>query len=260
MHEKFVDTTPRTIKQLQSELRGLGVSTGDTLMVHASLRGVGPVEDRGQGLISALLGVLGSEGTLMAYADFEPTSGVPHFDIKRSPARPDYGIFAELVRTHPSAVRSANPGASMVAIGARAQWLCEDHPLKYGYGPESPLGKLVSVDGKVLLLGSDLDQVTVLHLAEHLANVPEKQVVTRSINVVRNDGSTDSVIIEEFDTSRPVVSAMPERFFASLVEGFLATGRASRGLVGRASSYLLPAKELVSYAVSVIERDYGKST
>lgn len=49
MREKFVDTTPKTIKQLQTELQGLGVSTGDTLMVHASLRGVGPVEDRGQG-------------------------------------------------------------------------------------------------------------------------------------------------------------------------------------------------------------------
>lgn len=260
MRETLLNTDQATIRQLEGQLQALGIRAADTLMVHASLRSVGPVEDRGQGVVSALLGILGSEGTLMAYADFEPTSEVPYFNIKRSPARPDYGIFAELVRTHPSAVRSANPGASMVAIGARAQWLCDDHPLKYGYGPESPLGKLVSVDGKVLLLGSDLDQVTLLHLAEHLADIPDKQVVTRSINVVRNDGSTESVIIEEFDTSRPVVSAMPERFFASLIEGFLATGRASRGLVGRASSYLLPAKELVSYAVSVIERDYGKST
>ena len=99
-----------------------------------------------------------------------------------------------------------------------------------------------------------------LHLTEHLANIPNKQVVKRSLNVIRNDGTTDSVIIEEFDTSGPVVSAMPERFFASLVEGFLETGRGSRGLVGRASSYLLTAKELVSYAISVIERDYGQSS
>ena len=260
MRETLINTDQATISQLQGQLQALGIRSADTLMVHASLRSVGPVEDRGQGVISALLGVLGCEGTLMAYADFEPTSEVPHFDIKRSPARPDYGIFAELVRTHHGAVRSANPGASMVAIGARAQWLCEEHPLKYGYGPESPLGKLVSVDGKVLLLGSDLDQVTVLHLAEHLANIPDKRVVTRSLKVVRDDGTTDSVMIEEFDTSGPVVSGMPERFFASLVEGFLATGRASRGLVGQASSYLLTAKELVSYAVSVLERDYGQSS
>ena len=260
MRETLINTNQATIRQLEGQLQALGIRAADTLMVHASLRSVGPVQDHGQGVMSALLGVLGSEGTLMAYADFEPTSEVPYFNIKRSPARPDYGIFAELVRTHHGAVRSANPGASMVAVGARAQWLCENHPLDYGYGPESPLGKLVSLGGKVLLLGSDLDQVTLLHLAEHLADIPDKRVVTRSLNVVRDDGTTDSVMIEEFDTSTPVVSAMPERFFAYLIEGFLATGRASRGLVGRASSYLLSAKELVSYAVSVIERDYGEST
>lgn len=258
MRETSINTNQATITQLQGQLQALGIRTADTLMVHASLRSVGPVEERGQGVISALLGVLGSEGTLMAYADFEPTSEVPYFNIKRSPARPDYGIFAELVRTDPSAVRSANPGASMVAIGARARWLCEDHPLEYGYGPESPLGKLVSVDGKVLLLGSDLDQVTLLHLAEHLADIPDKRVVTRSLNVVRDDGTTDSVMIEEFDTSRPVVSGMPERFFASVVGDFLATGAASSGRVGQSLSYLLPAKELVSHAVSVMERDYGQ--
>jgi len=107
-------------------------------------------------------------------------------------------------------------------------------------------------------IGSDLDQVTLLHLAEHLSNIPEKQVVTRSLNVVRDDGTTDSVMIEEFDTSKPVVSGMPKRFFASVVEDFLATGAASSGLVGQALSYLLPAKELVSHAVSVMERDYGQ--
>jgi len=118
-----------TIKQLQTELQSLGIHVGDTIMVHASVRSVGPVEERGQGVLAALLGVLGPEGTLMAYADFEPTSEVPYFDMKRSPARPDYGVLAELMRTYPGAVRSANPGASMVAIGAKARWLCEKHSL-----------------------------------------------------------------------------------------------------------------------------------
>lgn len=258
MRQRSIDTNQITIKQLQTELESLGIRAGDTLMVHASVRSVGPVEERGQGVLTALLGALGPEGTLMAYADFEPTLEVPHFDIKRSPARPDYGVFAELVRTYPGAVRSANPGASMVAIGAKAQWLCEEHSLDYGYGPGGPLGKLVSAGGKVLLLGSDLDQVTLLHLAEHLADIPDKRVVKRPLNVMHDDGSIESVMIEEFDTSNPVASSMPERVFAAIVGSFLATGAASSGRVGRALSYLMPAKELVSYAVSVIERDYGR--
>jgi hypothetical protein len=66
-------------------------------------------------------------------------------------------------------------------------------------------------------------------------------------------------MIEEFDTSHPVASAMLEKVFASIVGNFPAPGAASSGRVGRALSYLLPARELVSYAVSVIERDYGRS-
>jgi aminoglycoside 3-N-acetyltransferase len=125
----------------------------------------------------------------MAYADFEPTLEIPYFDVKRSPARPDYGVFAELVRTYPGAVRSANPEASRVAIGAKAHWLCEEHSLDYGYGPEGPLGRLVSAGGKVLLLGSDLDQVTLLHLEEHIADIPDTRVVKRPLDVMHDDGS-----------------------------------------------------------------------
>jgi aminoglycoside 3-N-acetyltransferase len=122
MHENVLSTKPVTSHQLQRDLLSLGIMPGDTVMVHASLRSVGSIEGRGEGLVSALLGVLGSGGSLLAYADFEQTSEVPHFDLMRSPARPDYGVFADLVRTHPQAVRSANPGASMVAIGQGANW------------------------------------------------------------------------------------------------------------------------------------------
>jgi hypothetical protein len=76
---------------------------------------------------------------------------------------------------------------------------------------------------------------------------------------MHDDGSVESVIIEELDTSNPVASSMPEKVFAAIVGSFLATDAASSGRVGLALSYLLPAKELVSYAVSVLERDYGRS-
>ena len=245
------------ISQLQSDLRKLGIQPGDVLMVHASFRSVGSTEGRGAGLIEALLSAVGQAGTLMAYAAFEATSEVPGFDPKRSPARPSYGVFAELLRTWPGASRSENPGASMVAVGAKAGWLCEEHPTSYGYGPDGPLGKLVSIRGKVLLLGSDPDQVTLLHLAEHLAAIPNKRVVTREVPVLKQDGSASILTVEEFDTSNPVVAGMPQRIFASIVERFIATGVPAHGRVGQADAHLLPAQELVSFAVSIIESEFG---
>jgi aminoglycoside N3'-acetyltransferase len=43
-----------TASNLTSDLRRLGVRSGDTLMVHASLRAIGPVEGGAEGVIEAL--------------------------------------------------------------------------------------------------------------------------------------------------------------------------------------------------------------
>ena len=56
----------------------------------------------------------------------------------------------------------------MAAVGAQAEWLTRDHPSDYGYGPGSPLAKLVESGGKVLMLGAPLDTITLLHYAGEL--------------------------------------------------------------------------------------------
>ncbi len=230
---------------LLDDLRALGVR--GALMVHVSMRAVG---GRAEDLLAALLEALGAKGTLVSYVDFEPTNGL--FDIKQSPANTDYGIFAEVMRRDPRAVLSANPGARMAAIGARAEWLCDKHPLDYGYGPGSPLHKLVEADGAVLLLGSDFDQVTLLHYAEHLARLPNKRVERQSIPT-----ATGALVYEEFETSRPIVAALPADSFAQITRAFIASGAARSGVVGGATSYLLPAAELVRFGVAKLEELAG---
>src|SRR5690606_38159584 len=94
-------------------------------------------------------------------------------------------ILAECLRTWPGSRRSLNPEASMVACGARAAWLTEGHSLNYGYGPDSPLAKLVKLKGKVLMLGAPLDTITLLHHAENLARLRHKAVVRYSCPVMK---------------------------------------------------------------------------
>ena len=211
----------------------------------------------GATIVDALLGVLGAEGTLLAYVDYEKTADVPYFDSSRSPAARDYGIFAEIVRTWPGAIRSINPGASTVAIGSRAAWLCADHPMNYGYGERSPVAKLVEAKGKVLLLGSDLEHVTLLHYAEDRAALPNKRII-RVTEPVFVEGEVRNVTIEEFDTSEPILSEMPPHYFAQIVSEFMATWRTRSGRVGQALSHLLSAPELVAFAIEKMEREFGE--
>ncbi len=217
-------------------------------MVHASMRAVG---GRAEDVVRALLDAVGPDGMLVAYVDFAPTADIPHFDLAASPAAADHGVLAEVIRRWPGAVRSANPGASVVAIGPGAQWLCPDHPLRFGYGPGSPLAKLTDANGKVLLLGSHFDHVTLLHYAEHLARLTDKRIVRDTVRTT----SGDELCIEEFDTSRGVVDRMPEAYFDEIVRAFVDAGGAIAGRVGGAKSHVMAARDLVSFAVEKMERE-----
>ncbi|MCB0274511.1 MAG: aminoglycoside 3-N-acetyltransferase [Calditrichaeota bacterium] len=237
-------------------MRQLGLQSGDAVMVHASLRAIGEIEGGAEGLVRNLLRVLGNPGTLMAYVDFHPTAEIPYFDPPRSPACPEYGVLAEIIRTWPGAKRSQNPGASVAAIGARAEWLCRNHPLNFGYGPKTPFARLIDAEGGVLLLGSDPNNVTLLHHAEHLAKLPGKRIIKRTDKILQ-DGGICHVQIEEYDTSQPVISAMPGDYFGRIVKAFLKTGLGKTGKVGNADCALLPADALVRFAVAMMENEFG---
>lgn len=258
-----------TRRRLGFQLRELGLADGDTVMAHAALRSVGPMLGGPDGLIDAVLDAVGPAGTLMVYTDWngdyhdmlDAEGRVPAalrddiapFEAGTSRAIRDNGALAELVRTTPGALRSGSPGASCAAIGARAAWLTADHALDYGYGERSPFAKLVEAQGKVLMLGAPLETMTLLHHAEHLAQVPGKRVVRLEVPFAVG-GGTVWRMCEEFDTSQPVLDGLPEDFFATIVEAFLEAGSGSRGLIGRAASVLVPAADIVAFGKAWIER------
>src|SRR5690606_19800493 len=153
---------------------------------------------------------------------------VPAFDPVRSRATRENGFWPELLRTTPGALRSGNPGASMAALGGRAAWFTANHALDYGYGRQSPLGKLVEARGKVLMLGAPLDTMTILHHAEHLADFPNKRVIRYEAPLLV-EGVPTWRWFEEFDTSDPP-DGMADDYFATIVEAFLAAGEGRRGV------------------------------
>jgi len=263
-----------TRRTLAAQLRDIGLALDDTVMVHAALRSVGRILGGPDALIDALHDVIGPEGTILVYTDWSDDyhdlldddgnvpaalrDDIPPFDPVASRARRANGAIAELVRTRPGAKRSANPGASFAAVGGRAGWFTADHALDYGYGEQSPFAKLVQARGKVLMLGAPLDAMSLLHHAEHLARIPGKRVVRTEVPILV-EGRTVWRRFEEFDTSDPVVEGLPEGYFATVVEDFLATGRGVRGTVGDAASVLVPAAEMADFAVHWLESRFGRS-
>ena len=257
-----------TREALATDFAGLGVRRGSIVMIHAACSRVGPVMGGPDAILGGLRDAVGPEGTVMAYLDWDapwedladddgrvPEEWRRHvapFDPAATRAARGNGVMAETVRTTPGALRSGNPGASVAAIGARAGWLTADHPLDYGYGPGSPLARLVEAGGQVLMLGAPFDTMTVLHLAEHLADLPGKRVNRAEVPFATAAG-TEWRWAEEFDTGDPVIDAFPENVFERIVTDYLAAGCGTQGRVGEAPSVLVDAADVVPFAVEWME-------
>jgi len=239
---------------------------GDSVLVHAGLRSVGTIVGGADVLLAAMRDVVGPEGTIVGYTDWQSEDeildqpdlrgDIPPFDALTSRATRDNGFWPEMLRTTPGALRSGNPGASMAAIGGRAEWFTADHALDYGYGPDSPLGKLVEADGKTLLIGCPWDKMTLLHHAEHLADYFPKRI-KRYESPLLIDGTPTWRWFEEFDTSNSP-DGLPEDYFITVVEEFFAAGNGRRGTIGAAPSILVRAQEIVPFAVRWLETKLPK--
>jgi aminoglycoside 3-N-acetyltransferase len=262
-----------TRSRLVKDFIDLGLRPGGMIMLHASVKAVGWIVGGPDVILGALREALGPNGTLMMYVGWEDGTyemdswpeakqtayleECPPFDPATSRAVQDWSVLTEYLRTTPGACRSSNPEASMAAIGARAEWLTADHPLDYGFGPGSPLAKLCQAGGEILLLGTPLDTVTLLHYAESLADVPGKRTVRYRQPILIN-GRKTWVEAEEFDTNRGVLRDYDDGYnFASIVEEYLASGHGRTALVGAARSYLFDAQDLTDFGVGWMEKEFG---
>lgn len=259
----------QTCASLGRDFARLGIVSGDSVMVHAAVSKAGRLLNGPDTLIDALLDTIGPAGTILAYTDWNASyedlldvggrvpaawrEHVPPFDPAASRAVRGNGVLPEFLRTRRGARRSGNPGASVAALGAQADWFTADHPLDYGYGEGSPLAKLVAAAGKVLMLGAPLDTMTLLHHAEHLAQIPGKRVKRCEVPFADADGTIWRVV-EEFDTSEPVVTGLAEDYFATIVSEYLATGAGAQGRIGEAPSVLVDAAGITAFAVAWLER------
>ena len=184
--------------RLVEDLRSLGLRRGQDLLIHSSLRQVGPIHGGAASLLTAILEVAGPEATLVvptqttrnsftSNAFLAATAGLdaqerarfvaamPGFDPATTPST-GMGAFAEYLRTRPSAVRSSHPQVSFAALGPRAQACTSRHDLDCHLGDRSPLGWLYAADAAILLLGVGYSACTAFHLAEyHLPRAPQRR-------------------------------------------------------------------------------------
>ncbi|NBC34551.1 MAG: hypothetical protein GVY13_17885 [Alphaproteobacteria bacterium] len=256
--------------ELQKDFNGLGLQPGDTVMLHASIKSVGQVAGGADEILYALEDSISPGGTILMYVGCETgfdeigrgrlspqeedqlLKKQPIFDYNTARACREFGALAEIFRTQPNTITSKQVGSRMAARGKNAAALLANHPIHYSYGKGSPLDKLLDMEGKILLLGSDHDAVTFLHYVEHIIDVPDKKIARYKVPLEK-DGQRVWVEMEEYNTAGDGVHKnWPDRFFAKIIDSFLSSTNNQGGKIGNAKSHVIETKPLMTYASDVM--------
>jgi aminoglycoside 3-N-acetyltransferase len=175
---------------IAEQMLNLGVRPGGVLLVHASLRALGPVPGGAETVILGLLEALGPQGTLLmpalSYTVVGPKN--PIFDVIQT--RTCVGALPEYFRTRPGTLRSVHPTHSVAGVGRRVTELFADHPLSTTpCGPHSPFARLPQVGGQILFLGCGMRPNTCMHAVEEQVEPPYLYGDTVDYQIIVADGS-----------------------------------------------------------------------
>jgi aminoglycoside 3-N-acetyltransferase len=178
-----------TREQIVRALQQAGVKPGDGLLVHSAIqylgRPVGGVEMYFKAMNEALspgssplddqqndsthepdsqVGTLAVPTFNFAFARGEP------YDPLRTPSQ-GMGVFSEYVRQLPEAQRTPHPMQSLAVTGRFAGDLAGRDTLS-AFDPGSAFERMLDLGFKLLLLGADIQAVSMLHYSEQRAQVP----------------------------------------------------------------------------------------
>lgn len=263
-------TVPKS--RLIKDLKDLGLTTGEVIMLHISVKSIGWIVGGPDVVIEAILEVLGKNGTLMMMVGWEDypyylktwteekqkayREECPAFDPERSRANREFSIIAEYLRTWPSEkFRSIHPTCNCVTIGPHAEFLTKDHALQYGFGENSPFARLCKLEGKVLNIGAPLDTLTLLHYAEHLCDIPNKRIDRYQMPILVGN-KREWITLEEFHTDEGIVDWDGEDYFQVIGEAYIKEKKISTQKIGDAPSYLFNATNLVAFGKQWMENNF----
>lgn len=264
-----------TADELAEALRGAGIQRGGIVMVHARISALPWIPGGTESVVRAVLDAVGADGTVAAFAGWEDNpyhlaswppekqqaykNGMPPYDPAVSESRRSHGRFPERLRTMPGAHRGPHPEMNLVAVGPKADWLTrgalEDDP----WDERSPLGRLVEADGTVLLLGSPLSTLTVIHHAERVAKAEPKRWHSYQMPV-RVDQETQWRDFRAIETSRGVFDydryTNGESYIEVIGRSALEAGAGHEADVLGARCHFFQARKLVQHAVDWIDERF----
>lgn len=162
-------------KALLSALRGLGVASGDAVMLHSAFNRTHGFRGSIEQLTKVFTDAVGAEGHLLMVSlpyrssSFAYVSKIKSFDVRKTPSM--MGMVSEIFRRRPEVLRSLHPTHPVLVRGRRAREFIDGHSdCRHPCGPGSPFDKLAAEDGRVVFFNVAFDTYTFFHYLEHMVS------------------------------------------------------------------------------------------
>ncbi len=235
-------------EDLVDGFKRVGLSSGDVVFVHSSLKSFGYVEGGAETVVKALLDVLGPEGTLSAPIFYKFFWEGPDQVWDRDNTPSLMGKISEVIRTWPGSKHSPHAPHPIAAIGKYADDLTERYNLS-DFADDSPFARLVELNAWILLIGVDYNRCTLIHLLEEKFQVPYRHWV-----------ELEGTVIDKGKAERKKYPFY--RRYEGVGNDFLPLGNEleKRGLVntttiGKSTIRAFRSKDLVSVGSEILNRD-----
>lgn len=227
-----------TKNDLWTQMKGLGLLPQDTVLIHTSMRAVGPVEGGANGLLDAFCAYL-KDGLFLVpthtWLSVNPKN--PVYDVRS--AEPCIGIVPIQAALRTDGFRSLHPTHSIWGYGKDAEaFLKGEEKASSPCPPGFCWDRLADVHAKILLIGVGHNRNTFLHSVDERANLQDRLGDPFAVTIIDRNGEKHSGSVRGHRCSK--VRDVSE-YYVNFEEPFLRMGIQTSGKLGNAEVKIIDA-------------------
>ena len=242
-----------TKNEIKTDFAKLGITNGDCILLHSSLKSIGYVKNGANTVLDALIETISQKGTLVVPT--YPLLGTMLktclnedyiFDMNKSSTT--IGVIPSVFLGYKNIIRSIHPTHSMSALGKNAKSITKSHHIgNETYGKNSPWAKIVELDGKILGVGISLAWHTIYHHVEDImgGEFPVKVKLNQSYRIKCKTTKGELLNVEVNPLDHIIAQTRIEKnpfilaYFTEICEKL---GIIKYGKIGEAKSWMVNAK------------------
>lgn len=232
--------------------KNIGLKQTDTVLIHSSLKAIGPMEGNAQGMLKEFMEYF-KNGLLIfpthTWATMKEDNMI--FDVDSTESC--VGALTNIARKTKGFIRSLHPTHSVCAYGKKAlEYTNYDLNATTPVGPKNCFGILKDYNAKILFLGAPLSKNTFIHSIEEEFDVKDR-FTSHIYHFISKGNNTyiDYYMPKHYST----LSAHISEHYEKLLPIFLDKKIAKEFQFGNAISYIVDAKKSYDLVCEILKKD-----